>query len=115
MHAVIEDALSADVPAFFLGSVHRAPPFFWLGFFRTNDHSSFLALLLIDSGLSLYSWFWPLGKLDDYLWPCWFGNIGDKVLDIELILIDLFLNFFFDLVNPTIILAMNISALVVIL
>lgn len=72
-------------------------------------------MLLADGLLFFKARLRSFRELDDYLLSGWFGYVSNEMLDIEFILIDLLLNLLLDLVYSTIVLALDVSAFVVVL
>ena len=112
--AVVESSLSPDRPALLLHSGQSAAPLLGLRLLAADDHPA-LADLPPNGGLALHlALAGFLLKLDDHLGPGWFGDVGDEMLDIELILVELLLDLPLDLIHAAVVLTLQFSALVVV-
>lgn len=114
MPAVVESSLSSDRPALLLYSGQGTTPLFGLGFLATDNHTSLTDLpsnrrLTFDLPFPRL-----LLKLNNNLRPCWLRDIGNEMLDIKFILIELLLYLPLNLIHTTIVLTLQLSAFVVV-
>lgn len=114
MPAIVKGDLSSDLPALLLDSCEGATPFFGLGFLAADDHSSLADLSSYRRFAFHFALAWFFLKLNDDFGSCWFGDIGDEMLDIELVLVELLLDLSLDLINTTVVLALQLCSFVIV-
>jgi hypothetical protein len=115
LSAVVEHAFPPDPAALLLDPREGAAPLLRLRLLPAYYHAALVAGLVHQGG-SAFQRALPrfFLKLNDYFGARGLGDVGDEMLDIELVLVDLLLNLPFNLINPAVVLALQLAALVVV-
>lgn len=115
MRWVIESGLFTNLSPFLVSSCQRTSPFLRLRFLSTDDHSTFFINFPRNMLLFFHLLTRLLLKLHHKLRPRWLRYIGNQMLNIKLILINLILNLLLNLINTSIILTLQLRSIIIII